>query len=642
MSRIKITTAVLAVAFLFTLLLTSQLRAAPATPNVPTAVPDQARAVENGVIWLVETHQNSDGGYTAFSAGANQSPSSVPGTLDAVLAIAATGHSPAVNYPGQTSNPIAYLQAHADDMAVYAANGGGNAGKVLLALTAVSQNPRDFGGYNFVISTTAQLSPTGQVNATTAYNQSLALLGLIASREPISPTSITWLKDQQTVLGSWSDGFGVDDNPDATALAIMALVAAGETPSSLNTAVDFLISAQNEDGGWGYTPTSDSNPNSTALVIQALKALGEDFYSPDSSWAKNGVSPLAALLSFQSRTGAFQADFGSGPFDDFYATVQSLTAVVGQTFPLPAPYEATQTAVACLATLQDDATGGWEQFAGFGVNAAGTARAMQAIDAAGGDPQAMMWTTISNTTPISALQTLTPDYLAGGRGGRVGIVMQGVVAAGTPYSVTNFVGYNLPLSMTGYLSPTGEYADTGFGTTAHSEAMLGLLLAGETPDPTAVAFLQNYPTNGDWGSPDTTGLALNVLGRIMLTDTAVISEAIPHLQTTQYADGGWTGFGDSASPSSTSEVVQGLVQVGQNPSAPAWRVVVSGTLSSPADAILAQQGTDGCWPNLFGPGADPFGTTDAIMLLTTQPTAWTFLPEPDTYQLYLPLISRGE
>jgi hypothetical protein len=322
--------------------------------------------------------------------------------------------------------------------------------------------------------------------------------------------------------------------------------------------------------------------------------------------------------------------------------VQSLTAVVGQTFPLPAPYEATQAAVVCLATLQDEATGGWEQFAGFGVNAAGTARAMQAIDAAGGDPQDMMWTTISNTTPISALQTLTPDYLAGGRGGRVGIVMQAVVAAGEPYTVTNFVGYNLPLSMTGFLSPTGAYADTGFGTVAHSEAMLGLLLADETPDPTAVSFLQSYPTDGNWGSADTTGLALNVLGRMMITDTAVLSAGITHLHNTQMSDGGWTGFGDSASPSSTSEVVQGLVQVGQNPYAPAWSKVVSGTLTSPTEAILAQQGIDGCWPNLFGPGADPFGTTDAIMLLTQQPTTWTFLPAPDTYQLYLPIILQEQ
>jgi hypothetical protein len=307
MSRIKISTAVLAVAFSFTLLLTSQLRAAP---QANTAVPDQARASENGVIWLVETHQNDDGGYTAFSQGANQSPSSIPGTLDALLAIAATGHSPAVTYPGKTNNPVAYLQAKAADVAAYAAHGGGNAGKTLLALTAVGQNPRDFGGYNFVISTTAQLSPTGQINATTAYNQSLAILGLIASREPISPSSISWLKDQQTVGGSWSDGFGVDDNPDATALAIMALVAADEPLNNLDTAVSFLQTAQNEDGGWGYSATSDSNPNSTALVIQALKSAGRRFLQPRAvRGLKTACRRWPPYSAFQSRNGCVPSRF---------------------------------------------------------------------------------------------------------------------------------------------------------------------------------------------------------------------------------------------------------------------------------------------------------------------------------------------
>jgi hypothetical protein len=102
------------------------------------------------------------------------------------------------------------------------------------------------------------------------------------------------------------------------------------------------------------------------------------------------------------------------------------------------------------------------------------------------------------------------------------------------------------------------------------------------------------------------------------------------LHATQESDGGW-GFG-SASPSSSSEVVQGLVAVGENPFAPSWSKVVSGTVTNAADAILAQQGDSGCWPNLFGPGDDPFSTTDAVLLLVQQPvwgtTQFTALPEP--------------
>jgi len=55
--------------------------------------------------------------------------------------------------------------------------------------------------------------------------------------------------------------------------------------------------------------------------------MGEDITSVDSPWVKQGVTPLAALLSWQGESGAFQADFGEGRFDDFFSTVQSMPAV---------------------------------------------------------------------------------------------------------------------------------------------------------------------------------------------------------------------------------------------------------------------------------------------------------------------------
>ena len=54
-------------------------------------------------------------------------------------------------------------------MADYAGKGGGPAGKVILGLVAANQDPRDFMGYNFVISLTEQLSSTGQYNAVNAF-----------------------------------------------------------------------------------------------------------------------------------------------------------------------------------------------------------------------------------------------------------------------------------------------------------------------------------------------------------------------------------------------------------------------------------------------------------------------------------------
>ena len=323
MFRFRLPTAV----FTVILLILAACAPSPAIPAPTMEVVSQgnAEAAAQAGQWLIATHQNDDGGYTAFSGGANLAPSSVPGTVDALFALVAIDSS-------ATSDAAEYLQANPADVADFVSQGGGNAGKALMALTAVDQSPRDFGGYNLVISTTQQISPTGQINATTSYNQALAILGLSAAGEEVPLSAITWLVAQQTAAGSWPDGFGTDDNIDATALAVMALIAAGVEVE--DTAVSFLRTTQNEDGGWGYASDSPSNPNSTAVVVQALIALGEDVSQTNSTWAKDGIPPLAALLSFQSDSGAFQSDFGEGPFDDFYATVQAIPAVAGQAFPL--------------------------------------------------------------------------------------------------------------------------------------------------------------------------------------------------------------------------------------------------------------------------------------------------------------------
>jgi hypothetical protein len=118
-------------------------------------------------------------------------------------------------------------------------------------------------------------------------------------------------------------------------MAVMALIAAGESQDSepMNRAANFLANTQAADGGWGYAPLLPVSANSTALAGQALSALGEDWYTTGGRWAQERT-PLAALLSFQGESGAFQADFGQGLADDFYATVQALPALSGQPFPL--------------------------------------------------------------------------------------------------------------------------------------------------------------------------------------------------------------------------------------------------------------------------------------------------------------------
>lgn len=606
----------------------SALREAHAAAQVQPEA--QLGAVDAAAQWLVKEHQNEDGGYTSFSTGAEEAPSDVGGTADAILALASAGYNVGAPYPGRAKSPVDFLQENPDDVAAYAAQSGGANGKLVLALTAAGQDPRDFGGYDFTISLTQHLSPTGQYNVVSPYEQGLAMLALNAVREPVAAEAIEWLLSMQAqdgeFAGSWDDGFGTMGNTDATAMAIMTMVAVGDETheDSLDAARDYLSAQQLESGGWGYASGLPESANSTALAVQALRVLGEDFYSADSEWAAGGVSPLAALLAWQSESGALQADFGDGPADDFFTTVQALPALAGRAYPLPARHEAARQAISCLATLQDADSGGWEEFPGTGPNAGGTSRAIRAIVAYGADPAGEMWAP-GDQGAVEALEALAPEYLQGGRGGRVGIVMRGATVVGE--DVEDFGGLNLPVSMTNYLSPTGEYDNTAFGPFSQAQAMLGLLAADQQVDPSADEWLLSAQgEDGGWGDADATGISLQVLA--LLDDGAhedAIAQALDSLRAIQQTDGGW-GFELPSSVNSTSEVAQGLTAVGENPFAPGWSVVVSGTLRNAADVGLSEQGDNGCWPNLFGEGDDPYATTDGIILLSLSPP-WGADPE---------------
>jgi hypothetical protein len=183
------------------------------------------------------------------------------------------------------------------------------------------------------VAATDHYSPTGQYGVNTAFNQSLAILGLAVAGQPIPQEAAQWLIGQQATegdfAGSWDDGFGTAGNVDSTALALAALRVSGNTEDdpSIVAGLKFLEDAQLESGGWEYGTDFGENANSTAMAILALALLGEDTVSEDSRWVKDGVTPMAALLAWQGESGAFQADFGDGRSDDFFSTVQTVPAL---------------------------------------------------------------------------------------------------------------------------------------------------------------------------------------------------------------------------------------------------------------------------------------------------------------------------
>ncbi|MCG3211462.1 MAG: hypothetical protein FOGNACKC_05108 [Anaerolineae bacterium] len=313
------------------LLLAGAFLLLPARPGLaaPTGAPafsTQTEALTQALSALVTTYQNSDGGFTSFSNGANVAPSNVDGTADAILAIAAAGYNPNIPYPGQLASPMDWMTRQITGVAQFAGSSSGGAAKVILALTAAGRDPQNFAGHNFVISLTHQLSPTGQfVGNFDTYGQSMSILALRAASQTVPLTVTQWLTGQQTAAGNF-------DDPDQTGVAIMALLASG-VPTNATTIISatrYLSDTQLAGGGWrpAWDTVNPANPNSTALVYQALLALGENV-GPGGPWDRGGQTPLDALLAEQNSAGLFQF-FGS---DSFYSSAQAIPALANRIYP---------------------------------------------------------------------------------------------------------------------------------------------------------------------------------------------------------------------------------------------------------------------------------------------------------------------
>jgi hypothetical protein len=305
------------IAILLLLLLSISLAACGSTDTESGYVPS-AEDVDAAAAWLVAA-QNDDGGFGSdFETG--EPASSVSMTLDALLALSGTD--------SDVSAQLAYLEANSAEMSEFVSFSGGAAGKAVLALIASGADVNDFAGGDWVAQIDGHEADGSY--ALDAFNQALAILGLTAAGESVPDSALQALRDMQADDGSWDDGFGTLQNADATAMAIMGLLAGGAAvdDATIESAKSFLGIAQLPGGGWEYGAGFGENANSTGAVIQSLLALGEDFYSAESTWSVDGNTPLSALNGYQSETGAFQ--FFEA--DDLFATVQALSALSGNTY----------------------------------------------------------------------------------------------------------------------------------------------------------------------------------------------------------------------------------------------------------------------------------------------------------------------
>lgn len=278
---------------------------------------------EAALTWLLG-FQQADGGFTNGYADG----SDLGATTEVMLAAAAAGQDCSTWLSAAGNSPLDYLATQVKQGAVMDAAG---LSRTVLAVLAMGQDPRNFGGKNLVQALlTAQDKDTNRFGDS-LYAHAYAMLALHNAGEPVPQSAIDLLKTQSADDGAWSLFGGPTPglaDTNTTALAMQALVAVGE-PNTAHSALAYLQRMQNDDGGFPYQKPSawgtDTDANSTAIVAQALYTLGE----PMSNWAASGTDPVGALLALWDASSGGYYWQASVPFANIMASAQAVQAVEG-------------------------------------------------------------------------------------------------------------------------------------------------------------------------------------------------------------------------------------------------------------------------------------------------------------------------
>ncbi len=285
------------------------------SPKIPAI---QATAALSALNWLQARQVITNGSYS----------SNVGATIETALAIGANG-TDGHSWRRQT-NGASLTGFLAATGASYANKAVAASGKLAVA-TSATNGCWPVGA----LMPSAFYSPTLGAFSQESGPNAWAILGSLALSQSVPSPAVQTLKSAARPAGGWewSPGWGADTN--ATALALQALIATGESISSstIISGLDFLKSAQNSDGGFAYDPASTaraSDANSTSYVVQALIAAGQD--PTGSRWTISTTNPIRYLLKSQLPDGSLVWQTGQGT--NQLATQQALPALLGRAFPL--------------------------------------------------------------------------------------------------------------------------------------------------------------------------------------------------------------------------------------------------------------------------------------------------------------------
>lgn len=286
----------------------------------PPPLPGPAyTAVSKALNWLRPRQSEVDGGYGNASSSAEM-----------LLSIGANRHK--ANDWRRAGSPslLGYLLSKGGP---YSNSGAAEAGKMAVGLAATggcwpAGAKEPMAHYRPATGVFGSFYGSGP--------QAWAILGTRALAQPVPALALAALKNGQQVNGGWewAPGWGTDTN--STALAVQALLAAGEPVASAVVAngLNYLEAAQNNDGGFPYDPTSPWDPtsdvNSTAYAVQALLAAGQNPLA--GTWVTGSNNPISYLLSMQLSDGGFRWQAGQAASQ--LATQQAVPALLHQSFPL--------------------------------------------------------------------------------------------------------------------------------------------------------------------------------------------------------------------------------------------------------------------------------------------------------------------
>ena len=202
--------------------------------------------------------------------------------------------------------------------------------RLILALTAISKDVTDVGGYDLLaglddmkyIKRQGTNGPVWTLIALDSHDYTPA--GSV-TRDQLVETILSLQKDS----GAWYiNSTNKTDDVDMTAMAIQSLAPYYKTNDAVKTAVDkaltWLGTMQKADGSFAEMAGAASSSESTAQVLVALCAMGID-PTADVRFAKNSFHVLDGLLTFYTGT-AFKHQASDATVDQM-ATEQSYYAL---------------------------------------------------------------------------------------------------------------------------------------------------------------------------------------------------------------------------------------------------------------------------------------------------------------------------